>query len=214
MNKEIIILTKSSKHDDYCIAGIDTTNGEWIRPVSPNKTFEGAVPLRDIVYKNGSAAKVFDKVQIEFLSHSPTDSQPENYAYDSAVKWVKTGESSLSEVIRFRGYDKPEKIFYNNSNVVLDSEVGGESSLLLVDVKNSYIFIKTFPDNRKLQFNFLYNNIEYKYFKISDIAIKNTFIDEADGRYNYKDELPVVFSLTDKYNLTGKYYKMVAQMFY
>ena len=30
MKKNIIILTKSIKHGDFCVAGIDTDNGEWI----------------------------------------------------------------------------------------------------------------------------------------------------------------------------------------
>ena len=29
MKKNIIILTKSIKHGGFCVAGIDTDNGEW-----------------------------------------------------------------------------------------------------------------------------------------------------------------------------------------
>ncbi len=214
MYKEIIVLAKSSKHSEYCIAGVDTITGEWIRPISTNTRKEGSVPVNDITYNDGKQVQVLDKVKIKLSSYKPTYSQPENYVYDSSVKWKKTGQITLAELTKYRGYDKVEKIFYNKGKEVSEEELGGQSSLLFVNVKNSYIFIKTFHGNRRLQFNFAYNNTEYQYFKISDELVKATFADKRDGVYNYRDNLPVVFSLTDKYNVTGKYYKMVAQMFY
>ena len=215
MEKEIIILAKSSKHREYCIAGIDTTTGEWIRPISDNIAHEGSVPLCDITYEDGTQVQILDKVKIKLLSHNPTKSQPENYKYDSSVCWYKTGKVTLEELIRSRGYDNPDKIFYNSNKEVSEGEVCGQSSLLFVNVKNSCIFIKTFDDgNRRIQFNFEYNNIRYNYFKISDEVIKNTFLSQHDGSYNHRDNLAVVLSLTDKYDYTGKYYKMVAHMFY
>ncbi len=151
----------------------------------------------------------------QFLSHNPTKSQPENYKYDSSVCWQRTGKITLYDLIKNRGFDKPDKIFYNSKKDVLEDELCGQPSLLFVNVKNSSIFIKTFSDgNRRIQFNFQYNNISYNYFKISDEVIKNVFANQCDGLYNYRENLPVIFSLTDRYSNTGKYYKMVAQMFY
>ena len=214
MEREIIILAKSSKHGGYCVAGIDTSTGKWIRPISNNAENEGAVPAVDLTYEDKTQVQVFDKVKIKFSKHIPSKAQPENYEYDDSVYWKKTGESTLQSIIKDRGYDKPDKIFYNNDRVVADSEVGGEPSLLLVNIEDSEIFIKTFSDNRKLQFNFNYNGIEYKFFQISDKEIGKQYSDYSDGAYKLKRNLAVVFSLTDKYQMTGKYYKMVAQMFY
>jgi hypothetical protein len=208
-------LAKSTKRNGYCIAGVDTTTGEWIRPISSNITNEGAVPLNDIIYEDGNAVQILDKVKIKLLSHNPTKSQPENYIYDPEVSWRKTGVSSLDKVIAFRGYDEVEKIFYNSSKEVSERELNGQASLLLVNVIDSHIYIKTFEDgNRKTQFNFEYNNIKYSYFKVSDEVIKSALANKPDDRYYQSENLSVVFSLTDKYEKTGKYYKMVAQMFY
>lgn len=215
MEKEITILTKSIKRGEYCIAGIDTTTGEWIRPISDNIANEGSVPLRDITYGDRSQVQVLDKVKIKFISYNPTKSQPENYKYDSSVSWQKTGKITLNDIISNRGYDNPDKIFYNRRKEVSEEEIGGQASLLLVNVKNSSIFIKTFSDGKKrIQFNFEYNGISYRYFKVSDEAITKALANQADGSCYYRDNLAVVLSLTDKYQLTGKYYKMVAQMFY
>lgn len=49
MKKNIIILTKSIKHGGFCVAGIDTDNGEWIRLISSDANSEHAVPYQDMV---------------------------------------------------------------------------------------------------------------------------------------------------------------------
>lgn len=215
MNKEIIVLAKSSKHGEYCIAGVDTITGQWVRPVSSNVTNEGAVPLRDIIYKDGTEVQILDKVKINIVEHKPTNSQPENYIYNPTVTWKKEGVSSLEEVISLRGYDEANNIFYNTKKEVSQYELSGQPSLLLVNVKNSYIFIKTFEEGvPRIQFNFSYNNLEYKYFKVGDEVVKRNLINKPDGSYYFRANLDVVFSLTDKYDRTGKHYKMAAQMFY
>jgi len=216
MEKEIIILAKSSKHGEYCIAGVDTTTGEWIRPISDNIAHEGSVPLCDIMYEDGTQLQILDKVKIKILSCNPTNSQPENCKYDSSVRWRKTGKSTLSELINSRGYDNPEKIFYNGNKEVLEEEVCGQPSLLFLNVKNPTIFIKTFDGNKRIQFNFQYNGINYNFFKISDERIKSMFANKHDGSYYLGKNLSLILSLTDRYyhNGTYKHYKMVAHMFY
>lgn len=215
MYKEIIILAKSCKSGDYCIAGIDTTTGVWVRPISDDIFKEGAVPERDITYSDGNQLQILDKVRIKMLSRKPTKCQPENYIYDKTQKWIKTGLCTLDEVIQFRGYDDVDIILYNTLKDVSDNELRNEGSLLLLNIKNSYVFIKTFDDgNRKIQLNFEYNNINYKYLSISDKEVLDFYRNKPDGIYSRKDNLCVVISLTDKYVVTNKYYKMVAQLFY
>ncbi len=211
MEKEIVILAKSSKKGEYCIAGVDSYTGEWIRPVSGNQHNEGSVPLKDITYEDGSHVEILDKVKIRFLSHSPTEAQPENYVYDSSNYWTKTGRVTLNDLINNRGFDKPNKIFYNNSKEVSDHEISGQASLLFVKIHNPIIVIKSFPENRKIQLNFSYNNELYRYFYVSDNKVKELYSSLQDGKYYCGQTMPVVFSLTDKF--MGKCYKMAAQMF-
>lgn len=212
MEKEIIVLAKSSKHGEFCIAGIDTSTGEWVRPVSNNPLYEGSVPHDDIRYADGTELQVLDKVKIKFLSHSPSRSQPENYLYDSRCPWEKTDISTIQEVIDSRGYDDNDIIFYNLNHIVTEDEIiEGQPSLLLVRVNRPYIFIKTF-ERKKIKLNFEYNNDNYKYFSISDPVVNREHLYNHDGKYNKGEYLDVVFSLTGKH-IDGKYYKMVAQIF-
>lgn len=212
MEKEIIILAKSSKHGEFCIAGVDTKTGEWIRPISNNLANEGSVPLEDITYEDGTELQILDKVKIQFTSHSPTRAQPENYKYNSDYYWLKTGSATIEDVVRMRGYDNVEKVFYNTGKDVAEREINGGPSLLLLRVNHPYIFIKTF-ENQKVQLNFEYNNFNYSYFKISDSEVKQYYANKCDGCHDRREYLDVVFSLTDKHIESGKYYKMVAQIF-
>lgn len=211
MEKEIVILAKSSKRGGYCIAGVDATTGEWIRPISQNVDGEGAVPLEDIKYEDRTQVEILDIVTINFLSHKPSKSQPENYIYNPQLYWAKTGTSSLTELLTSRGYDNPKEIFYNYSRSVSESEINGQPSLLLVNVKNPTIGIKTSQYGRKVKLNFLYNNMWYYDFSVSDNTIKNLYSNHVDGFYSCGSNLPVVFSLTDVFR--GDYYKMAAQIF-
>lgn len=68
--------------------------------------------------------------------------------------YINISSCSLDEVIKFRGYDDVDNMFSNNRKDVLESELGGQGSMLLLNAQNSCIFIKTFDDGkRKIQFD-------------------------------------------------------------
>lgn len=212
MKKTIIIMCKSIKHyPNYCIAGIDTTTKEWIRPISNNDDVEGAVLVKDATYQDGNEVEIFDIVEIEMIKACPTNAQKENYLYNDKVKWKKVGESSLQEVINFRGFDNYNYIFNNTNPSLIDNELDG-TSLMLVQIQRPEICIKTF-ERKKIQLNFTYKNEDYKYIKIGDLSILNSYVNNSDGYYQLNQPTIAVFSLTGKYNYNEKYYKMLAQLF-
>ncbi len=96
MKKEIIILTKSSKNNEYCVAGKDISNGKWIRVVS--ETDGGEVPKKDVKYSDGSEVEILDIVEITFKKHEPKEHQCENYIYDNNVTWKKMERNTVEEI--------------------------------------------------------------------------------------------------------------------
>lgn len=209
MRKDIIVLTKSIKHNGYCVAGIDAHTGEWVRLVSDDHESEGAVPAEMLQYSDGSFVQIYDVISVEIISHVPTLVQPENYLYAGDVKWRKIGVSNLDEVIDLHGYDNPRYVF-GNTDVSLPSDwrFTGESSLLLLNVPESNIWIKTFQNGSKtVSLNFTYNNEKYMYMRISQKGFRSL----DDGSYSTGSD-SIVFSLTDRYYYNGKYYKVVAQI--
>ena len=57
---------------------------------------------------------------------------------------VKKKSCSLDEIIKFRGYDDVDTVFYNDKKDVMESELGSEGSLLLLNIRDAHILIKTF----------------------------------------------------------------------
>lgn len=213
MEKKIIILTKSKKHSGYCVAGIDYETGEWIRLVSSDSETEGAVPWEDLQYSNGETLEVYDIIMCRLLRKCGTIVQPENCLYDKTVKWEKMGKSNLDEVIKIHGYDSVNYVFENeDTKLPVDWIFSGNPSLCLLKVKDASIWVKTF-ENKKISLNFTYDDIQYKYMKISQIDLLNYYKNKTDGSYPL-GTVTVVFSLTDKYYRNGKYYKVVAQILY
>lgn len=213
MIKDIIVLAKSTKHyPNFCIAGIDVHTGEWVRPISDNIATEGAVPPEDILCEDGSAVQILDIVKINFIQHCPSDAQSENFLYDKNIPWKKIGTTTLQNVISQYGTDNDNYIFANSRKDLSDNELSGKS-LMLVKIQNPFINIKTF-ERKKFQLCFDYNNSHYDYIRIEDSSIVKRFMSYKDGNYSLGNDVYAVFSLTGRYEKTGKFYKMVAHLFY
>lgn len=207
MRKEIIVLTKSIKHNGYCVAGIDANTGEWIRLVSSDYESEGAVPPEMLRYHDGTIVQIYDIISVEIIKHVPTYVQPENFLYSCDEKWKKIGISNLDEVLELHGYDNPIYVFGNtDKSLPSDWKFTGDSSLLLLKVTEPVIWVKTF-ENKKVSLSFAYKNNKYNYISIT----QDKFMSLTDGCYSAGSD-SIVFSLTDRYYYNGKYYKVVAQI--
>jgi hypothetical protein len=211
MKKDIIILTKSYKHNGTCVAGIDVTTGAWIRMMSSNQSEEGAVPFETIAYNNRTLVDIYDVVRIDFTRPCPNMIQPENWYYNEFIKWEFIKKSNINEVLNLHPYDSPRFIFQNTEkSLSKNTNFNCEPSLLIMMVLQPRIFIKTF-EKKKVQFCFEYNRNQYDYFSITDPNILNQYHESPDATYSLGVNAAVIFSLTDKYDYNGKYYKVAAQ---
>lgn len=219
MQRDIVILAASEKNGDYCVAGIDVDTGEWLRPYSHNKATKGAVPLEHITYADGSHVKLFDVVRIDFADNCHNAMQPENFFYNETERWLKIDKLTLDEIISRRGTDDRVKIFFNDDRSVIEHNLDAihkRESLLLVKASNLEIVIEQPPEvsnnkNKRYRLNFSYNGTDYQRFAIGDTRIRRYFGEKKFGTYPFADFNFVVFSLTDKFDLNGKNYKVAAQ---
>lgn len=209
MKKELIILTKSAKINGFCVAGIDISNGKWIRLVSDDVSGEGAVAERDLTYDDGTQAKIFDLVAVECMP-AATKAQSENYLYDKNCNWKKIKTVSYEDV--FKNYQLSDSafIFGNSERSLNENEINGES-LMLAKIDKIKINVVFEYGKKKWKVNFEYNGSKYINISVGDIYIRNTY--NNLGSYNISGEHIAVFSLTGKYEINGKYYKMLAQLF-
>ena len=211
MEKTIIIMTKSFKRYNYCIAGIDVETGEWIRVVSDDRTIEGAVPVEDAVDENENPIEIFDVVTISFIRPQPLPEQNENWLYDRSRPWIKQRSVNLQYVINQYGTDTCQYVFNNDARFLERDELTGQS-LLLLKISSPKVMVKTFPNQKKVSLNFQYNNESYAFFSISDIEVYNEYKIKDDGTYPLGDECYAVFSLTRPYT-DNRCYKMVASIY-
>jgi hypothetical protein len=94
--KDVVVLTLSSKHKAYCVAGINARNGKWLRLTTNNAANDGAVEEWRMYYKDGEKCRVLDKIRVYIKGKNPTPLQPENILLDDACRWLKIGEYNLN----------------------------------------------------------------------------------------------------------------------
>ena len=209
MRKEILIMTKSAKINGFCVAGIDISNGRWIRLVSDDENGEGAVSRDDLTFQNGTQAEVFDLVAVE-CEPLPTDAQSENHLYDTEYYWTKIRTMSRNEAFSECPLSNSQFIFENSARSLDENEITGES-LVLVEIDHIIVNVVNEYEKNKCKVDFEYNGFQYSNISIGDISIRNEYSDY--GSYRIPGRHKAVFSLTGRYEITGKYYKMLAHLY-
>ncbi|MBQ6265308.1 MAG: hypothetical protein IJJ61_05575 [Clostridia bacterium] len=211
-SRDIVIMAKSNKHGEYCIAGIDINTFEWIRPVSNLTDIERAVPREHVVYKDGEEIQLLDVVRISFIEALPTEAQSENILYDDTIYWEKIDSWSLVYLLQLIMPQNLDYIFVNAQKALYENELTGKS-LAFVKIDNPRILVKNFDNRNKATLLFEYKGNEYKFIAISDPCVLKEYIDKPEGVYYIGASSYAVFSLTNKYQQDGKYYKMLATLF-
>lgn len=220
--KRIVILTKSKKYNNFCVAGLDVNTGEWIRVVTDENNISHAVTQDDMMMVDGNEADVLDVVQINFLRHSMLPHQPENWTMDRNVKWSKIRTMTLNEVLRLRPTETNGFIFYNSEKFVSQDaleEIEDEDkySLTLIAPVNPKIIVGSFDNKKKVSACFGFNGENYTFLQITDQHYLSKYSKKSDGTYYDLENAYFVVSLADFYNAqdTTKsgYYKVIAKIF-
>jgi len=185
MKKEIVILAKSVKFSQYCMAGREIIRsksglslGEWIRPVSNRE--DEALRYGEIKYPNNAIPKLLDIAEIHLSEKTGSTTQPENWLTQN-VGWAMTGhisKRSLSHLV-----EAPQGLWVDPS--VNTDRISSESftkqcySSSLYIVKPNNFQMKIFTDfdafagreKKRRRAIFDYNGLHY------DLAITDPDID-------------------------------------
>lgn len=170
MNKRIVILTKSAKFGQLCVAGIDCKTGEWIRLVSDDDTTHGAVSVSDLQFENGRCAGLLDVIEVEVLGNENNQVQPENYIINRKyyVSYVKT--ITIEEALELY-CGEPEQFILGNASYYVEeedaTELGRSLSLAVVDALR---FEQAVNDSGqpKTKLSFNYNGYHYSSMSVTD----------------------------------------------
>ena len=207
MEREIIIMATSAKNHNFCVGGIDTGTGEWIRLVSNDKTMCEALTPKMITFETGEKCSPFDKIRVSIIKEVSMEHQPENLLIDETKKLKKIKKVSLDEALQIhpiengredvRRFLKNECPFFDNKEIL---EI--KRSLYLIEVRNLKIYKNNY-NKYKASFNYLGKD----YINISMTDPTHFFM----SNYSY-DIAMIVLSLGSE-PFKGNYYKYVVSIF-
>ena len=214
MKKILVILAKSAKYGNYCVAGIELSTNKWIRPISHDEKIEDAVPATDLIYSDNTEAQILDVVEIDF-EDTPAENkiQPENFFYKNST-WKKLGHWNLANVEKFCGFDTADFIFYDTSRRLELSTIENferRKSLLLLPLENISIVTEIRDAEKKFHANFNYEGARYERFGVGDIELRKNFSDKECGEFFIGERAVATLSLTNPYK-DNRCYKMLANL--
>ena len=97
---ELILMTKSAKYHNYCVAGINPHDGKWYRLVSDDESIHGALSYRDLQMNNGREADVLDRILLEGVEYQPGIIQTENCLIDRNQVMRYQGTEQIDDIVR------------------------------------------------------------------------------------------------------------------
>lgn len=204
---EIIIMTESSKFAGKCVAGIDTSNGKWVRLVSDDEETHGAISDKYLICSNGKMCDVLDIVSVPIIQACGNIIQPENVLIDTTRFIEYRGKATFGDVLKLHPAEIRYNILGNSYTYITEQRVETVGySLTLIKVNNLIIHqVKTPEGKHKTKASFIYRGDEYEMMSVTDPK----FYSVSDGtEYN---EAFLVVSIGTPYN--NKYYKFVSKIF-
>lgn len=213
MEKEIVILAKSIKHRDFCIAGKDIETGEWVRPVSTRDGDAISNEQSKAYFTNetnqliGYPCKLLQKVRIPFLGHVPLNYQRENYLIDNNRRWqqnFKINTNQLSDYL-----DHPENLWGSNQNYICADMMiiqnPNRNSLYLIEVTNVDLTAENdISGHRRRRISFEYNGSSYNF------ACTDPNFDNILGNNDSMNFTNLILCVSLGENYQGRHYKLVA----
>lgn len=201
--KIVIILTMSSKHHGYCVAGIDISNRKWVRLVSNNSDNYGALNKNNIICKNGEKCKPLDVVEIPIIKYKPLPYQPENFLIDESERWIKRDTVTLKQVIKIHNLENYDVLLGNIYPYITEEKIKKVGRSLII-VKVTDLIIEH-PKEKSTKATFIYNDIRYNNISVTDP-------DYYQVNCKLKKAILVMSLPSAPYN-GNKYYKFIAKIF-
>ncbi len=199
MTKNVLILANSRKLRGRCVAGKDE-DGNWIRLVKPNGI---SIPTDEANDLNILYIYIVKGLQYE---EGVCEYHTENHTYAS-YKLVDS-LSAESQIIKY--LDNPLNIYGSTRRKLYPNEFCNfDKSLLLVKVNNLLIQKVRTQYGVRNRCNFVYNNMDYLDFSLTDPKYEENFKLHDIGYEENYERAYLTISLGEPYD-DGCAYKLVA----
>lgn len=215
MIKEIILLATSKKYGKYCVAGIDTTDGKWLRLVTNDSDAHYAIDAGDLVLDNGVMAQKLDIVQLELIDKAISYFQTENYIIRSKVPWRNRGKATIDDVIKLHPPNQTEYIFYDTSRKITREFYSKLSfnqvhSLLLIQPEAAAVQIEGSESQRHIRIQLNYRNRSYEPLPVTDFEFIDLCKNLPAGTYPMRKKGIMLCSVGECFERDQHHYKLIA----
>ena len=210
MRKRLLCLANSRKWQGRCIAGIDVSTRQWIRPVSDRPT--GELSEAERILPGGAEAAPLDVVEVCVSAHTPKQYQTENWTIDSRFPFRLLGRLNPSVLTSLE--QTPPSLWLNGHSTVVGendrmpvaSSPGPLGSLLLIRANLSILVRNPYQQRRVVNARFMYRETPYE-LRITDPLVEGSYLRRPIGRYECGEHY-LTLSLGQPFE--GHVYKLVA----
>lgn len=201
INRKLLVLARSKKNGNYCVAGKCIETKEWIRPVS--NLSGGALSINHIMYNDNEGRFIISPRQIIEFSltrQTPLINQPENYLINTIISKQEGPYLNSNEITNY--LDNPKNLWGPGDRVnyskIVNKLTTINQSLYLIKANNVTLY-KGY--RKQYRAKFIYNGISY------DLAVTDKQAEEFYNE-NKSSSRVICISLGEEYN--GACYKLVA----
>lgn len=215
MTRELILLATSKKYGKYCVAGIDTKTGKWIRLVSHNSDAHYAIDAKDLVLDSGSLAQKLDIVELELTDRAISYFQTENYIIRKGAIWRFKGRSSIAEVTALHPPNQQEFIFYDTARKLAKSHYAKLAleqiySLQLISPEKAEVEISLRGEEKRVQLRLDYRGRSYEALPVTDREFIQLCVDLEPGLYPMHKKGIMLCSVGECFERDQQHYKLVS----
>lgn len=203
----MVVLTKSSKYGQNCVAGIELNNGNWVRLVTEDENSHGAVSDKNLTCEDGSIVNLFDVINAPIIRRDGNFIQPENVLLDVNTYITIVGSMTLGQVLNIHPLETRTNILGNEYAYITATRVGQVGySLTMVGVSDLLI---TKEENAlgkpKTKAKFCYQGTTYENMSVTDHRFYN-----VPNLSRYGNAI-IIVSIGTPYN--DRYYKFVSAIY-
>lgn len=212
---ELAVLTKSSKWNNLCVAGIDWNTGKFVRLVTDDATIHGAVEADDFKYQNGEPVNCLDLIKVAVLDNQKDELQPENVLLDLANKEIELiRKVTFNEVLEKHPAESDAYIFKNIVDEGREDKKDRLTKTDVLDVGKSLVLVKIDKMEISKQYDHVndyqkrskaaiqYKNVSYK------LTVTDPVYEYSEGEYS---DIYAVISIGTEFK--SYYYKLVAAIY-
>ncbi len=207
----MLVLTKSTKNRNYCVAGIDVDTGKYVRLVSDDKETNGALSRTQVLYEapNGQNYEIvpLDFVKVSYISQQVLYHQTENLLVGDKPVICRIKRISTDQLYTYLHPEEKNAVFKNSNNKISFEEAAGiHHSLETLLVNDLRIYVKDDAEkgSGKIKADFHSAGVSYSGFSVTDPKMKN------GDRFS---RAIIVVSIAEKTFYNNQYYKFIAKVF-